>query len=90
MKICLLDVFLVGIVILFACLFRKTEGMDGAPISPEPSPPNTQIQGILSDVTKLLQYFTHLQTRGDITDVPPNPSPRSYYNVVKGLNKVPQ
>lgn len=35
MKICLLNVFLLGIVILFACLVRKTEGMEGAPISPK-------------------------------------------------------
>lgn len=35
MKICLIDVFLMGIVILFACLFRKTEGMKGYPISPK-------------------------------------------------------
>ena len=86
MKICLIDVFLVGFVILFACLVRKTEGLEGAPISPEPSPHNTQIQGNPSELTKLLQYFIPLLKRSAKIDVSPNTSPRSYYTARIGLN----
>ena len=91
MNICLLDVFLVGIVILFACLVRKTEGMKGAPITPKPSPPNTKILGILSVTTELAGIHTQLQTSDVMTDVSPNPSPiSSYYKAGKYRNKVKQ
>ena len=89
MKICLLDVFLVGIVILFACLVRKTEGMKGTPISPKPSPHNTKILGISEENVSASSY-TPLQTSDVMTDVPPNPSPRSFYNVGNYRNKVQQ
>lgn len=102
MKICLLDVCLVGAVLLIACLLRKTEGMKGTPISPkyEKYRPlkfremlhalkdNSTIGDVYSEMTQL-EYSPYVSyTTHDITAPTSNKPQRTYLQVSQGINAV--
>lgn len=59
MKMCMIDIFLLGIVILFACLVHKTEGLTSAPISPT----NENYRPL-----KFLEMFRDLRDNSTIRD----------------------
>lgn len=102
MKICLIDVFLMGIVILFTCLVRKTEGMEGAPISPKNETyrplrfremfrelhDNSTISDDYSEMTKL-EYSSYVPyTTSDTVTHVSEPPLRSFFKLSLRMNSV--